>query len=167
MRDSSPLQPTADDELRQLMRRYQAGEVEAFEEIYARTLTMVRGYLAALTVDRSLTLDLVQDVYLQMHRSRQTYDPTRPVRPWVAGSPTRWLMPAHARTPWNRPVRASEAIDRGAPASKDSRARCVGAGAGGRALVNGAVVFITCTASASWIAPRRRVSEARPYPPAR
>jgi RNA polymerase sigma-70 factor, ECF subfamily len=87
------LQPATDDELRQLMRRYQAGEVEAFEEIYARTLTMVRGYLAALTVDRSLTLDLVQDVYLQMHRSRQTYDPTRPVKPWVAGITRHvWLM---------------------------------------------------------------------------
>ena len=100
MRDSSPLQPTADDELHQLMRRYQAGEVEAFEEIYARTLTMVRGYLGALTVDRSLTLDLVQDVYLQMHRSRQTYDPTRPVRPWVAGITRHvWLMArrSHAR----------------------------------------------------------------------
>ncbi len=86
------------------MRRYQAGDLEAFEEIYGRTLTMVRGYLAALTVDRSLTLDLVQDVYLQMHRSRQTYDPTRPVKPWVAGITRHvWLMArrsyARRRTP--------------------------------------------------------------------
>jgi RNA polymerase sigma-70 factor (ECF subfamily) len=108
------LQPTADDELRQLMRRYQAGEVEAFEEIYARTLTMVRGYLAALSVDRSLTFDLVQDVYLQMHRSRQTYDPTRPVKPWVAGITRHvWLMArrSHARRRSPEVAGLEEAID--------------------------------------------------------
>jgi RNA polymerase sigma-70 factor (ECF subfamily) len=108
------LQPIADEELRQLMRRYQAGEIEAFEEIYARTVSMVRGYLAALTVDRSLTLDLVQDVYLQMHRSRQTYDPTRPVKPWVAGIARHvWLMArrSYARRRSPEVAGLEEAID--------------------------------------------------------
>jgi RNA polymerase sigma-70 factor, ECF subfamily len=108
------LQPATDDELRQLMRRYQAGEVEAFEQIYAHTLKMVRGYLAALTVDRTLTLDLVQDVYLQMHRSRQTYDPGRPVKPWVAGITRHvWLMArrSYARRRSPEVTGLEEAID--------------------------------------------------------
>jgi RNA polymerase sigma-70 factor (ECF subfamily) len=65
------------------MTRYQRGDIEAFEELYGRTLAMFRGYLGALTRDRSRTADLVQESYLQVHRSRHTYDPTQPVRPWM------------------------------------------------------------------------------------
>jgi len=83
----------ADAELRALMERYQGGDPDAFDAIYSRTLPMVRGHLSALTVDRSITNDLVQDVYLQMHRARRTYDRSRPVRPWIAGITRHvWLM---------------------------------------------------------------------------
>jgi len=85
--------PTDDERLRALMRRYRAGDIDAFEELYVRTLPMVRGHLAALTIDRSLTLDLTQEVYLQAHRSRHTYDDRRPLRPWLAGIARHvWLM---------------------------------------------------------------------------
>jgi RNA polymerase sigma-70 factor (ECF subfamily) len=83
----------ADAELRALMGRYQAGEPDAFDALYTRTLPMVRGHLSALTVDQSVTPDLVQEVYLQMHRARRTYDRSRPVRPWIAGITRHvWLM---------------------------------------------------------------------------
>jgi RNA polymerase sigma-70 factor (ECF subfamily) len=92
--DAPPPQPSSDDErLRVLMRRYQSGEISAFEELYVLTLPMVRGHLAALTIDRSMTIDLTQEVYLQAHRSRHTYDGSRPVRPWLAGIARHvWLM---------------------------------------------------------------------------
>ena len=87
----------ADADLRALMGGYQAGDVDAFDALYSRTLPMVRGYLSALTVDRSATHDLVQEVYLQMHRARRTYDPARPVRPWIAGITRHvWLMAVRA-----------------------------------------------------------------------
>ncbi|HEX6738196.1 MAG TPA: RNA polymerase sigma factor [Vicinamibacteria bacterium] len=65
------------------MRRYQAGDIAAFEQLYGETLPMVRGYLGALTRDRVRTADLAQEAYLQIHRSRHTYDPALPLRPWV------------------------------------------------------------------------------------
>ena len=71
--------------LRALMVRYQRGELEAFEELYGRTSPMIRGYLAALAPDRTQALDLAQECYLQIHRSRHTYDPAFPVRPWMLG----------------------------------------------------------------------------------
>lgn len=91
--ETPPTPPPDEERLRLLMRRYQAGDLDAFDEIYAMTLPMVRGHLAALSIDRGATLDLVQDVYLQAHRSRHTYDDRRPVRPWLAGIARHvWLM---------------------------------------------------------------------------
>jgi len=69
--------------LRALMTRYQGGEMEAFEELYRRTLPTLRGYLLALTRDVVRTADLAQEAYMQIHRSRHTYDPRLPVRPWI------------------------------------------------------------------------------------
>jgi RNA polymerase sigma-70 factor (ECF subfamily) len=82
---SPPPDESLDAALRALMVRYQRGELEAFEELYRRTLPMLRGYLGALTRDPSRVSDLAQDCYLQLHRSRATYDPRFPVKPWILG----------------------------------------------------------------------------------
>jgi RNA polymerase sigma-70 factor (ECF subfamily) len=82
----APAAPPADgddDRLRELMIRYQRGEIAAFDELYRRTVSMIRGYLGALTRGAARTADLAQDTYLQIHRSRRTYDPRHRVRPWL------------------------------------------------------------------------------------
>jgi RNA polymerase sigma-70 factor (ECF subfamily) len=79
----APLPEGEDQALRALMVRYQQGEMEAFEDLYRRTLPMIRGYLAATTTDRAWAADLAQESYLQIHRSRRTYDPAYPVKPWM------------------------------------------------------------------------------------
>ena len=81
----TPCSADEDQSLRALMIRYQLGEMEAFEELYLRTLRMIRGYVAALTPDRDRVSDLVQETYLQVHRARETYDPAFPVKPWLLG----------------------------------------------------------------------------------
>ena len=78
------------------------------------TFPMVRGHLAALTIDRSLTIDLTQEVYLQAHRSRHTYDDSRPVRPWLAGIARHvWLMArrSYARRQSPEVAGLDEAVD--------------------------------------------------------
>jgi RNA polymerase sigma-70 factor (ECF subfamily) len=65
------------------MVRYQQGEMAAFEELYRRTVPMIRGYLWAMTRDRARSADLTQESYLQIHRSRRTYDPRFPLKPWM------------------------------------------------------------------------------------
>ena len=78
---------TASDEndqfLSALMARYQAGEAAAFEELYRRTRSLVHRYHRAFTIDSAQALDLTQETYLQLHRSRRLYDPRLPVRPWL------------------------------------------------------------------------------------
>lgn len=66
-----------------MMVAYQRGEVEGFEALYAALAGTLRGYLATLVRDSQRAADLVQDTFLQIHRSRHVYRPELPVRPWV------------------------------------------------------------------------------------
>lgn len=65
------------------MAAYQRGDLSAFEELYRRLAPKLRGYLSVLTWNASTTDDLLQEAFLQMHRSRRTYTPGRPVAPWA------------------------------------------------------------------------------------
>ena len=64
---------------------YQAGELDAFEEIFANLAVSVRNYLASLSRSVDRADDLLQETFLQVHRSRHTYSPGRPVKPWIFG----------------------------------------------------------------------------------
>src|SRR5437588_4016845 len=74
-----------DQELRALMIRYQGGSLEAFQEIYAQLARGVGRYLSHLAGGSEIADDLLQETFLQMHRSRAAYNPKYPVRPWVFG----------------------------------------------------------------------------------
>jgi RNA polymerase sigma-70 factor (ECF subfamily) len=71
------------DDLRRLMTIYQGGSLEAFDQVYAALAPSLRAYLTALTRNAAHADDLVQDSFLQIHRSRHTYRPDLPVRPWA------------------------------------------------------------------------------------
>jgi RNA polymerase sigma-70 factor (ECF subfamily) len=99
-----------DERLRDLMRAYQSGAIEAFESLYAELATPLLQYLASLARDRAHAQDLLQDAFLQIHRSRHTYRPSLPVRPWV------FAIARHAalmdrRTVARRPVAGGELPD--------------------------------------------------------
>ena len=74
-----------DQELRALMIRYQGGSLEAFQEIYAQLAAGVHRYLLHLAGGSEIADDLLQETFLQMHRSRAAYNPTYAIRPWVFG----------------------------------------------------------------------------------
>ena len=58
-------------------------EADNLVGIYAALAGRIRGYLYTLCRNASLAEDLVQDTFVQLHRSRRTYEPGRPVTPWV------------------------------------------------------------------------------------
>jgi RNA polymerase sigma-70 factor, ECF subfamily len=74
---------TGEQELCELMQRYLAGELEAFDGVYGALSGRVRGYLLSQCRDAARADDLLQETFLQLHRSRRTYEPGRPVTPWV------------------------------------------------------------------------------------
>jgi RNA polymerase sigma-70 factor, ECF subfamily len=90
-----------DEELRALMIRYQGGSVEAFQEIYAPLAPGVRRYLSHLASGSEIADDLLQETFLQMHRSRAAYNPKYAVRPWVFGLARNvFLMTRRAARQW-------------------------------------------------------------------
>jgi RNA polymerase sigma-70 factor (ECF subfamily) len=82
---TTPDQSTEEQHLMELMVAYQRGDRAAVERLYTLLCNEVRSYFAGACRDRRATDDLVQDTFLEMHRSRQTYNPPLPVRPWLFG----------------------------------------------------------------------------------
>jgi RNA polymerase sigma-70 factor (ECF subfamily) len=83
------------------MIRYQGGSLEAFEEIYGQLAAGVRRYLSHLAGDSGIADDLLQETFLQMHRSRAAYNPEYAVRPWVFGlARNGFLMSRRAARQW-------------------------------------------------------------------
>jgi RNA polymerase sigma-70 factor (ECF subfamily) len=99
----------ADQELRALMIRYQGGSLEAFEEIYAQLAPEVRRYLWHLAGGSEIADDLLQETFLQMHRSRCAYNPKYAVRPWVFGLARNvFLMNRRAARQWAKVLESRE-----------------------------------------------------------
>ena len=77
-----PLDP-GERELCELMQGYLDGRMDAFDGLYAALAGRIRGYLLSLCRDAALADDLLQETFMQTHRSRRTYQPGRPVTPWI------------------------------------------------------------------------------------
>src|SRR5690242_10099454 len=94
----------ADDQrIRDLMREYQSGRFEAFDEIYAAIAPSLRRYLLSQARDAAKADDLVQETFLQIHRARHTYDASYPLMPWAMAIARHvWLMDRRtlSRRPW-------------------------------------------------------------------
>lgn len=110
-----------DQKLRELMREYQAGRFEAFDEIYASLAPALRRYLLSHARDAAKADDLVQETFLQIHRARHTFDPAYPLMPWAMAIARHvWLMDRRtlSRRPWapddvtaiELPVRAEASV---------------------------------------------------------
>jgi RNA polymerase sigma-70 factor, ECF subfamily len=109
------------DELQELMAAYQAGSIEAFERLYVTLAPALLGYLSSLVRDRSHAQDLLQEAFLQLHRSRHTYRPELPVKPWVFAIARHvWLMDRRTRS--RRPVTGAELPEIPVPADVASLA---------------------------------------------
>jgi RNA polymerase sigma-70 factor (ECF subfamily) len=85
MTGPSPTEQAEECRLTQLMIAYQAGDPSAFKQLYAILADEAHRYFARTHRDRSVIHDLVQDLFLEIHRSRRTYTPPLPVRPWIFG----------------------------------------------------------------------------------
>lgn len=76
-------QDAAEQALVALMQHYLGGRIDAFDGLYDALASRLRGYLLSLCRDAALADDLLQETFVQTHRSRRTYQPGRPVTPWV------------------------------------------------------------------------------------
>ena len=73
-----------------LMARAQAGDQAAYNQVLKAMTPALRALVRRTVADAALAEDVVQDALLTIHRVRHTYDPARPILPWVSAI-------AHAR----------------------------------------------------------------------
>ena len=95
------------------MADYQAGRVEAFDRLHDALAPDLKAYLTRLSRDPTRADDLLQETFLQIHRSRASHIPGQPVRPWVFAIARRvFLMDRRSATRRTRHEERS-ALDRG------------------------------------------------------
>ena len=70
--------PSGQDGVEQaLIQRWQAGEADAFEELYTRHATVIYRLGWAMLQQAQAAEDVVQETFLRAHKARQRFDPTR------------------------------------------------------------------------------------------
>ena len=65
-----------------LMGRYADGDAEAFDELFRRYEPRAYAFFVKRTGSPERAEDLYQELFLRIHRARDSYDPTRPFTPW-------------------------------------------------------------------------------------
>jgi RNA polymerase sigma-70 factor (ECF subfamily) len=63
----------------------QAGDQAAYRALLLAITPFARAMARRALRDAAEVEDAVQDILLTVHTARQTYDPARPFRPWLAG----------------------------------------------------------------------------------
>ena len=66
-----------------LLKRYAAGDEEAFQELMNRYRDSVYAFLRRFLSRSDLIEDVFQETFLQLFHSRESFDPNRPLRPWL------------------------------------------------------------------------------------
>ncbi|MBI1927993.1 sigma-70 family RNA polymerase sigma factor [Candidatus Poribacteria bacterium] len=79
MNEKREIAPETDEAL---MIRYQAGDMEAFHQLYFRYEKKLYNYLLKSVGDAEKSADLFQEVFLKLHRFRAQYNPQQPFAPW-------------------------------------------------------------------------------------
>jgi len=67
----------------ELLSRYSAGEEGAFREIVERHKNGLYAFLKNFLNREDLVEDVFQETFLQLFSSQDSFDPTRPLRPWL------------------------------------------------------------------------------------
>jgi RNA polymerase sigma factor (sigma-70 family) len=96
---------------RDLLQQLQTGNLLALGELYDRHQRMVYRTALAITGDTEAASDMLQDVFLRLHRFANRVDPQRPIEPWLYRVTTnlsytyvkrrrRWFRPLEEVTDW-------------------------------------------------------------------
>ena len=67
----------------ELLDRYAAGEEAAFREIVSRYKDSLYSFLRRFLSRQDFVDDVFQETFLQLFTSRESFDPTRSLRPWL------------------------------------------------------------------------------------
>ena len=67
----------------ELLVRYMAGDEDAFQELVNRYKNSLYAFLKRFLNRQDLVEDVFQETFLQLYMSKESFDTTRPLRPWL------------------------------------------------------------------------------------
>ncbi|MDE1915508.1 MAG: sigma-70 family RNA polymerase sigma factor [Sphingomonadales bacterium] len=67
-----------------LMAKAQDGDAQAYRLLLGSIMPAIQALVRRRVFDEALAEDVVQDTMMTLHRVRHTYDPARPMMPWIA-----------------------------------------------------------------------------------
>jgi len=85
-----------------LLRRYVAGEESAFRELVARYKNGLYAFLRRFLNNQEMVEDVFQETFLQIFNSIDTFDTSKPLRPWlftIAANKAKDALRKRQRTP--------------------------------------------------------------------
>lgn len=104
----------------ELLQQHLAGDPDAFEALASRYTDELFGFLLRYVNQPAIADDLVQETFVQVHLSADSFDPSRRFKPWlytIAANKARDYLRAKSR----RPLQSLDAVkaDDDAPALAD------------------------------------------------
>lgn len=94
-----PWSSARSEQRREWMIAAQAGDAQAYEAFLRDLVPDLLAYLRRRLPNADDAHDVLQDALVNLHRSRHTYDPVRPVEPWVFAI-TLYAAIDHRRRMW-------------------------------------------------------------------
>lgn len=82
-RRGAPRDAAAEPDTARLMRAVQAGDDAAYAALLRQVIPMLRAVARRRIRDAAEAEDALQDTLLTVHQLRASYDPERPIRPWL------------------------------------------------------------------------------------
>ncbi|MGC0952335.1 sigma-70 family RNA polymerase sigma factor [Pantoea agglomerans] len=105
-----------------LMARAQAGDRAAYNQLLKAMVPAIRALVCKKISDEGLVEDVIQETLLAIHRVRHTYDPQRPILPWVAAIASARAIDALRHRGRRQEVQDEEELQRQPAASAESSA---------------------------------------------
>ena len=94
---TNALDTQTDESWGTLLAAGQRGDADAYRSFLVAILPFVRAVARRRSRSEALIEDIVQDALLTVHRIRHTYQPGRPVKPWLATIVARRAIDANRR----------------------------------------------------------------------
>jgi len=91
-----------------LMERAQNGDREAFQVLFQEIGPLITGFVRRRVRDQTEVEDVCQEALVAVYNSRQTYQPARPLEPWlfaiVRNVTAGYLRRQYQRSGWQEPA---------------------------------------------------------------
>lgn len=104
-----------------LMKRAQAGDREAYNQLLKALVPVIRAFVRRKIANEALVEDVIQETLLAIHRVRHTWDPQRPLLPWVAAIASARAIDALRQYGRNREVQDESALNLQAASAEEPR----------------------------------------------